>query len=975
MRTAPDSSFNPLQSMLLRTVVCVSVSWVAMSCGTDSNTTSVNENADVQGNNNQRSSSRRGSDVNVRIDEGRGDALANVEEPDANQGRGPQQDVGTAEEPSSDADAHLAEPRDGALGPQEGDLMAWQGDGEIEVVDGPQPDASPSDDDSSQGPIDSDVFDGDSWLGSDAVMDSADGGVTESCGNPCVWEGQECTTATAMLEIVPLDIWAQPLKTPQVSLMSSWGDGPALTGDVVLETPLCEAGDLSIGISQTHHRELQGILWYDGSASETGLYLEMTGEHVSRILSSEMRDVAGENIRYYTLWVGLPHRWFAASGPPARHGNHIELLMNGEEAWATFMTDLEWAEEEALFSTWWWESDFELYRDPATHMYLGDSERWANTVMGIMESIATLGVEQKVLVNQFFSQDGILADYNVDESIISASETPGDGIEYMGHLNPSQGNFDAPLYEVDFFDRVQTQWNVSDNASILESEGLPPVYWACGQADPCKGCFGDPDMAKCQAECACMQDSDCAVGYCVAGTCNCPEQVDMTAYPFEWISSVLVWGNVTHATWHQKFSCIDHDIAYVGGMNVKGVDWDTTDMAIYEERRMHFEATSAEREQVKSKSVFPGDNVFDDLRSEPRKDYMLRIEGPSAYDVRETFRRRWQHQLNENVLYADLSTAMPPSLMPEEKADGLQIQVMATLPPCSDNIPEACDYEGAPFDENSIMEGLVNAISNATTYVLIEDQYIRSPILADALMDRMAEASDLKVIVITRIASEWGDPACWPMYIEVNAFQAAYPDRFRIYRTWSFDYMISFDTGFWSSDYLATAVFEEIGLHSKLVLIDDIYLQVGSSNHNNRGLLYEGELATAVVDETFVKDVRHRVAASFLGAYYQDNTKAKHLFGDFDQVAEDNWWVINTWHLNDSFFDGDLGTADMEPNFVFEYELWADEYEIFDSDLPLYLKPTGVLYPYDIGSPNDCFYEGIGEDVVQASVGADKPII
>ena len=63
-----------------------------------------------------------------------------------------------------------------------------------------------------------------------------------------------------------------------------------------------------------------------------------------------------------TLLIGLKHRWFAASGPPARRGGTLEFLMDGEEAWERVQQRLERAQESVHLSTWWGESRVELSR-------------------------------------------------------------------------------------------------------------------------------------------------------------------------------------------------------------------------------------------------------------------------------------------------------------------------------------------------------------------------------------------------------------------------------------------------------------------------------------------------------------------------------------------------------------------------------------------------------------------------------------
>jgi phosphatidylserine/phosphatidylglycerophosphate/cardiolipin synthase-like enzyme len=68
----------------------------------------------------------------------------------------------------------------------------------------------------------------------------------------------------------------------------------------------------------------------------------------------------------------------------------------------------------------------------------------------------------------------------------------------------------------------------------------------------------------------------------------------------------------------------------------------------------------------------------------------------------------------------------------------------------------------------------------------------------------------------------------------------------------------------WFFDGLAL-YFEPIDTHSKLRLVDDMYLSVGSCNFNNRGYLYEGELNVEVLDQGFATDARREIFSNLVG--------------------------------------------------------------------------------------------------------------
>ncbi|EGZ25743.1 phospholipase D-like protein [Phytophthora sojae] len=133
-----------------------------------------------------------------------------------------------------------------------------------------------------------------------------------------------------------------------------------------------------------------------------------------------------------------------------------------------------------------------------------------------------------------------------------------------------------------------------------------------------------------------------------------------------------------------------------------------------------------------------------------------------------------------------------------------------------------CEYkhykEFAPKGENSLFHARIKAIKNAKNFIYIEDQYfVLVPELLDALMEVMPRIQ--RVIVVTKE--------------QTNAFtNGGYPDKFEIYTT--------------KAD-------RKLLIHSKIVIIDDVYLSIGSANWNRRSMTADSELNADVVDTDTVK--------------------------------------------------------------------------------------------------------------------------
>ncbi|MBR58293.1 MAG: hypothetical protein CMH54_09755 [Myxococcales bacterium] len=682
----------------------------------------------------------------------------------------------------------------------------------------------------------------------------------------CSWDN-DCSEATAILEIVPLDIWAQKLVEPEVVLTTSDGQSIPLAAYIAHTTPLCGPGLFDLQVKADHHEPLLATIQYEGEPGLDEFRVDINGEAVGLTVMTEIYDPGTGPIRYYTLWVGLPHHWYSPTGRPARHGNQIDLLRNGEEFWSTTLDDLETAEELVTLTTWWWQSDFELYRDYVEHHTLSDEERWGNTMMGVLDWLDGWGVESKILVTQFLEQDGLLSGITVDSHLTDRGDNPNDRIEFMGDANLISGVFTIDFPSVDFGPRVQQLWLLSEGAVTLSSEGLDS-FWP-------------------------------------------PYTVDMTDVPLG-----LDALEVAHASWHQKAITVDQRLALVGGFNVKGEDWDTVEQKVFEHRRMEFEASADTRL-----------DVFNKWRQSdfvPRKDYAFRIEGPMVGDVVRIFDQRWIYQLFSGVDYSETSTMIETlKPYPEPLEGGIQAQLVTTML--------------SPWNDFSVLETLLRAISRAEHYIFIEDQYLRSPILANAIVSRMLEKPDIFLLVVTNAIDEWADPGCWPTYQEIELFDNWIPDRFAIFYLQAFDWVDS--ECILCIDEI-DAYFEPIFIHSKLVIIDDVFLMAGSANHNNRGLLYEGEMSLAIFNPDWVREARNKVFEPMLGSVYSPDLTIEEMMPTFKIQG---WWnAIAYLNWDIEYFDLDLDGASIPMTFI----------------------PDGLLYPFSWGVPSDCLLHDVGPDIL-----------
>ena len=240
--------------------------------------------------------------------------------------------------------------------------------------------------------------------------------------------------------------------------------------------------------------------------------------------------------------------------------------------------------------------------------------------------------------------------------------------------------------------------------------------------------------------------------------------------------------------------------------------------------------------------------------------------------------------------------------------------------------PVPAEPEAAPSPQRASIDGLTpskaKAFASAESYIFIENQYFRSPIINDALIETLLARPWVKLIVIT-----------WPIepyegggkytYLSDQLFRDLVPDQYLLLQARSFDVVL--EEGYiWDTRDLYS---EQIDVHSKLAIVDDRFLSVGSANLNNRSMLYDGETNVAVLDELWVSAERQRLFENLVGPdrAYLVSDDADANFELFRQVAEDNQAIREDW------------------------EVWIDDLAFDDLvDLEDVYRPDGFLYPLTI---------------------------
>jgi phosphatidylserine/phosphatidylglycerophosphate/cardiolipin synthase-like enzyme len=332
---------------------------------------------------------------------------------------------------------------------------------------------------------------------------------------------------------------------------------------------------------------------------------------------------------------------------------------------------------------------------------------------------------------------------------------------------------------------------------------------------------------------------------------------------------------------HQKLLVIDDAVAYCGGIDVTLDRWDT---------REHLDE-NPDRRRPNGKPYGP----WHDISS--------RFTGPAAHALGELCRHRWTRAGGEDV---------PP---------------VAAVPNPSDDVPSysfgTVDLAIARTSPTYLQESAVteierlylDMISTARHMIYAESQYFASRAVAQAIARRLAEPDGPEFVLINPTTSD-----NWLGTIAMDTARARLVEslrrhdkygRFRIYHP-------------------ITANGQPIYVHAKLMIVDDLYLRVGSSNINNRSMRFDRECDVAL-EAGGSEQLAQRIAG------FRNDLLAEHLSSTPDvieQAVRQGGSLIAAIEML-RVKSGEAGLATLrsyETPEISDLEEWLADHEILDPE-------------------------------------------
>lgn len=275
---------------------------------------------------------------------------------------------------------------------------------------------------------------------------------------------------------------------------------------------------------------------------------------------------------------------------------------------------------------------------------------------------------------------------------------------------------------------------------------------------------------------------------------------------------------------HQKVLVIDDAVAFCGGADFGQDRWDTPEHRDEDPRRAR-----------------PGRSG---RHFDSRHEVMALMDGAPAAALGVLFRARWRQATGETPLPpgAAIPAAWPDAIAPDFSDARISLS------------RAAAEWRGQ--EEIRETQALtIASIGAARRCIYLENQYFTSPVAAEALADRLADADGPEVVLIsTQHSPNWFDRMTMDRARGdfIHRLQRAdRSGRFHVYSP-------------------VTSGGRIIIVHAKVAIIDDVFVRVGSANINNRSVGFDSECDVVIHAENdanrrAVGRLRARLVQHWLG--------------------------------------------------------------------------------------------------------------
>lgn len=338
------------------------------------------------------------------------------------------------------------------------------------------------------------------------------------------------------------------------------------------------------------------------------------------------------------------------------------------------------------------------------------------------------------------------------------------------------------------------------------------------------------------------------------------------------------------ASQHQKVVVIDDALAFVGGLDVSQWRWDTPRHRPRDDRR-----------------VDPRGETYP-----PFHDVQMAVDGPAAVELGKLVRERWERSEGNRPDQStpdEAAEPWPPCLKPDFR--DIKIAIARTLPA----------YEDQP-QVQEVRQLYLDGIAAARHSIYIENQYLSANCIGEALKKRLEDRDGPEiVIVMPEKTGGWLEQHTMDVLrgrLVAGLRAANRHDRLRIYYP-----------------RLGTDPHSALMVHAKVMIVDDDFLRIGSSNLSNRSMGFDSECDLVIAADANhsglsekIAGIRARLIAEHLGREPDEVSRAIETHGAIIPAIE-------------SLRDGARTLMPLSAKIPAEVDEWVPESELLDPEKPV----------------------------------------